>query len=110
MSTSLNTRQFKENLLRFYLGKYEHKFKPLNNDGDVILLTDPSPILVITVSSFEMPIIILYEYIDIDDEDPYYGTFDHYCSEIIKITADDPEGARKMEAAVAKSLIVGTSI
>ena len=109
----MDMRQFEENLLRFYLGKYENRFKPVSSISisGIILCTDPHPILAIHLHKREVgPWIILYEYIEIEPCDPYYGAFDFYCNEIIQVPAGDPNGAEKIEIAVAKSFLAGTTL
>lgn len=105
MDSSLSTKSFRENLLRLYLGKYANRFKPLEDRENTILITDPYPILVAKLLGAK---ISLYEYIEIEKEDVYFGTFDYYQIEIVTIPVGDPYGAKTIETAVAKSFLAGT--
>lgn len=105
MTDSLNSGEFQENLLRLYLGKYESRFKSLVNRQGITLHTDPYPILVIQLHHTWVS---LSEYIEVEEEDPYYGSFDYYQINIIAVPVGDPDGIKKIEKAVGKSFLTGT--
>ena len=117
---NLDDYPFREDLLRKYLGKYESRFKslksapthtahaaPMRNAAatETILYTEPHPLLVIQFASI---LISLVEYIEIEEEDPYYGAFDHYQIEIITVPLHDPNGFKKIEEAITRSYLTGT--
>ena len=105
MDQDLKSGHFREDLLRSYLGKYESRFKLLKSKNGIILCTDPHPVLVIQLSNVWVS---LKEYVTIEKDDSYYGTFDYYQIDIIEIPIEDPEGAKKIEIAIAKSFLAGT--
>lgn len=96
---------FYEHILRLYLGKYAHRFQ-LENDG-LTLQTITHPILVAQILKPSAKI-ALFEYIKIEEEDHWSGTFDFYCDEIIVVSIADPDGIKKIESAVARLLLAGT--
>lgn len=103
---------FQEQLLRLYLGKYENRFNSFfyNDSGDVVLYTILQPMLIV---KFELEdrndiYVALCEHVPIEEDDPWYGTFNSYQCEIVSIPIEDPSGMKKMETAVAKSLLTGT--
>ena len=102
---SLNTKNFREDLLRLYLGKYANRFKPLADRVSIVFVTDPHPLLVVKLLGAD---IALYEYIEVEKEDPYFGAFDYYCIEIITVPIGDPCATKTIETAVAKSFLAGT--
>lgn len=103
---SLNTSDFQENLLRLYLGKYESRFRPVKNrHGGIVMLTEPHPQLAVQLN---YAWVSLAELIDIEEEDPFYGAFDHYQIDIIMVPVEDPEGVKKVEKAIAKAFLSGT--
>ena len=69
------------------------------------MLTEPHPQLAVQL---DLAWVSLVEYIDIEEEDPYYGAFDHYQIDIIMIPIEDPEGLNKFEKAITKAFLSGT--
>ena len=105
---SLSEHPFREDLLRMYLGKYEGRFRLLKEHtaaSDIVLCTDPHPILVVT---FEGVWVSLLEYVEIEKEDPFSGIFDYYQIEIVEVPLCDPEGFQKVEKAITRSYLSGT--
>ena len=101
----LNTSSFAEHVIRSFLGKYQNRFHTISDKSSIVLITDPNPLLAVQLAG---PNIGLYEYIDIEEDDPFYGTFDHYCIEIITISVSDPTASKRIEAEVGKTLLAGT--
>lgn len=107
MMNSYQDCAFKENLLRSYLGKYNDRFKLLKiENNNIILCTDPRPLLII---QYHHMWISLSEYIQIEEDDPYYGSFDHYQIPVTTVLVEDPNGMVKIEKAVAKLFLSGSS-
>lgn len=102
--------EFGEQLLRLYLGKYEHRFNAFPHNGGVILHSGPYPTLVVTYTDVLIkPMLIrLFEYINIEEDDPWFGILDHYQNELFAVSIEDPDGMKKMETAVTKSFLAGT--
>ena len=69
------------------------------------MLTEPYPQLAVQLN---FSWVSLAEYIDIEEEDPYYGAFDHYQIDIIMVPIGDPEGLSKFEKAITKAFLSGT--
>ena len=101
----LNTTEFAEHVMRSYLGKYQNRFRTISTKDAIVLITDPNPLLAVQLYG---PNIGLYEYIEIEEDDPYYGNFDHYCIEIVTISVSDPTARNRIEKEVAKTLLAGT--
>jgi hypothetical protein len=103
--------EFGEQLLRLYLGKYENRFRPIHTGPAVLLHAGPHPTLVITYTHVLHGTmhVRLYEYISVEEHDPWYGIFDTYQNELFGVSLEDPKGIEKMEKAVAKSFLTGTT-
>lgn len=105
MTSDLDTDRFREDLLRLYLGRYANRFKQIKTRSGVVLYTDPHPLLVVQLYHVWVK---LSEYIKVEEDDQYYGIFDHYQIDIETVPIEDPDGAEKIETAIAKSFLAGT--
>lgn len=108
---------FQEDVLRSYLGKYQERFKPIrpydaylnSKRKDIITLcTDPDPMIVAQMWVDPEARICLCEYVQVEQDDPYYGTFTFYQIDILTVSLADPDGPIKIESAIAKTFLTGT--
>lgn len=98
---------FRENLLRSYLGKYDNRFKLLKiEENNIILCTNTRPLI---IAQYHHVWVSLSEYLQIEEDDPYFGSFDHYQIPVATVPIEDPNGMAKIEKAIGKLFLSGSS-
>ena len=101
--------EFGEELLRLYLGKYEHRFSLEKQGSNIAFHTGPHPKLILSLRIVEKDQlhVTLYEHIKIGMDDPWYGLFEDYQLEIFRVSIANPHGTNQMEKAITKSFLTG---
>lgn len=95
-------------IVLMYLGKYKDQFFSLNALNRYVYISKcNSPMLALEYDP-NLKQVILYEYIKIESDDVWSGTFVHYCHEIEWVSIEDPSGTNKMEKAITNSFLTGT--
>lgn len=104
---SLQHPKFIENVLRSYLGRYQSQFHNYDHlSGQVVLITEPPPILAITLASTEHGVfVVLQEWVPVDQMSELAGVCEYQAYDIANIRVEDPNGLSEMETKVAKSLL-----
>lgn len=110
----LDSEDFQENLIRFYLGKYQKHFTKLPINDRVTLYLDAIPgyfpILFAQVTcKAGYSFVVISEYLKIEQGDVGQGAFEYYIAEIIAVELEDPNGSEKIERVVGRSLLSGST-